>query len=250
MPKIASRIARVAPAARSPRNDEPYSTSRRSPRWYQTRWGIPWTSGCAPVAIDERQTGVSDGNVVTARRYSPCSIRNASAGTSRLSTASSSIAGVRPSMTIRTSFLARPALVAGERAEARVPLPCRAGAAHPERRHRDRLDVSEDRDEREQGDEHPRRAARRSPARPTAAERSANDLGRADRSEQAAQTAPPIASSTSARSEADRDSVARAAREPRGRPSSRPRPPRRDPDRDPEPREQPDRVPAAHRRPV
>ena len=65
---------------------------------------MPWTSGCAPVAIDERQTGVSDGNVVTARRYSPLAIRKRSAGTSSLSTACSSMAGVRPSMTIRTSF--------------------------------------------------------------------------------------------------------------------------------------------------
>ena len=30
------------------------------------------TSGCAPVAIDERQTGVSDGKVETPRRYVPC----------------------------------------------------------------------------------------------------------------------------------------------------------------------------------
>ena len=44
-------------------NDEPYSTRRCSPRWYQTRCGISWTSGCAPVAIEERQTGVSEGKV-------------------------------------------------------------------------------------------------------------------------------------------------------------------------------------------
>jgi hypothetical protein len=43
--------------------DEPYSTTRCSFRWYQTRCGIRWTSGCAPVAIEERQTGVSEGNV-------------------------------------------------------------------------------------------------------------------------------------------------------------------------------------------
>jgi hypothetical protein len=102
--KITSRIVRVVPAARTAPNDEPYSTSRCSPRWYQTRCGISCTSGCAPVAIDERQTGVREGNVVTARRYSPRLIRNRSAGTSSSSTARSSMAGVSPSMTIRTSF--------------------------------------------------------------------------------------------------------------------------------------------------
>ena len=39
-----------------------------------------WTSGCAPVAIEDRQTGVSDGKVEAARRYSPCSARKRSAG--------------------------------------------------------------------------------------------------------------------------------------------------------------------------
>ncbi len=58
-----------------------------------------WTSGCAPVAIDERQTGVSDGNVEAARRYSPCSARKRSAGASALS----NIDGVRPSITTRTT---------------------------------------------------------------------------------------------------------------------------------------------------
>jgi hypothetical protein len=63
MLKIVSRIDRRAPAARMAPNDEPYSTTRRSPRLNQTRWGISCTSGWAPVAIEERQTGVSDGNV-------------------------------------------------------------------------------------------------------------------------------------------------------------------------------------------
>ena len=57
--------------------DEPYSTSRRSPRWYQTRCGISWTSGWAPVAIEERQTGVSDGNTEVPRRYVPFSVQEA-----------------------------------------------------------------------------------------------------------------------------------------------------------------------------
>ena len=53
MLKIASRIERRVPAARIAANDEPYSTSRRSSRWYQTRWGILCTSGCAPVASED-----------------------------------------------------------------------------------------------------------------------------------------------------------------------------------------------------
>jgi hypothetical protein len=36
MLKIASTIPRRAPARRSAANDDPYSTSRSSPRWYQT----------------------------------------------------------------------------------------------------------------------------------------------------------------------------------------------------------------------
>ena len=104
MLKTASRIDRLAPMARMAPNEEPYSTSRCSPRWNQTRCGMPWTSGCAPVARDARQTGVSEGNAVIARLYLPCSLRKASAGTDFRSTASSSIFGVRPSMTIRTSF--------------------------------------------------------------------------------------------------------------------------------------------------
>ena len=63
MLKIVSRIERRVPAARIAPNDEPYSITRRSPRWNHTRCGISCTSGCAPVAIEERQTGVSDGNV-------------------------------------------------------------------------------------------------------------------------------------------------------------------------------------------
>jgi hypothetical protein len=67
MLKTASTSACRVPTARMAAKDEPYSTIRRSPRWYQTRCGTWWTSGCAPVAIDERQTGVSDGKVETPR---------------------------------------------------------------------------------------------------------------------------------------------------------------------------------------
>jgi len=66
MLKIVSRSARRVPAARIAAKDEPYSTSRRSPRCHQTRCGIRWTSGSAPVAIVDRQTGVSEGKVETA----------------------------------------------------------------------------------------------------------------------------------------------------------------------------------------
>ena len=62
-----SLIAWRAPAARIAGNDEPYSTIRSSPRWYQARCGIRCSSGCVPVASDDRQTGVSDGNVVVPR---------------------------------------------------------------------------------------------------------------------------------------------------------------------------------------
>ena len=55
---------------------------RCSSRYHQTRCGMWWTSPCAPVAIDERQTGVSDGNVDAARAYVPCSSRKRIAGVS------------------------------------------------------------------------------------------------------------------------------------------------------------------------
>ena len=67
MLKIASRIERRVPAARIAANEEPYSTRRRSPRCHQTRCGMWWMSGCAPVASVLRQTGVSDGNAETPR---------------------------------------------------------------------------------------------------------------------------------------------------------------------------------------
>ena len=66
--KIVFRSDRPIPAATIAPNDEPYSTIRLSSRSYQTRCGIRWTSGWAPVAIDDAQTGVSDGKVESARR--------------------------------------------------------------------------------------------------------------------------------------------------------------------------------------
>src|ERR671934_78209 len=122
MLKIASRIDRAMPAARSAPNDEPYSTIRFSPRWYQTRCGTWCASGCTPVAIDVRQTGVSDGKTETPRAYVPFSSRNRRAGTRSVSTAASSTDGVRPSMTTRISFV----LVLGKGAQPGIAL---AGAA-------------------------------------------------------------------------------------------------------------------------
>jgi hypothetical protein len=49
--------------------------------------------------MELRHTGVSDGNVDAARRYSPCGACNRSAGDS----AATNTEGVRPSMTTRTT---------------------------------------------------------------------------------------------------------------------------------------------------
>src|SRR3954453_11459850 len=106
MLKTASRIACRVPAARIAAKEDPYSTIRRSPRLYQTRCGIRCTSGCAPVAIDDRQTGVNEGKVETPRAYVPFAARNLSAGVLSSSAARSKTPGVRPSITIRISFLA------------------------------------------------------------------------------------------------------------------------------------------------
>src|ERR671931_622520 len=121
MLKIASRIDRRVPAARSAAKDDPYSTIRRSPRWYQTRCGMWCTSGCAPVTIDERQTGVSDGNVEVAWPYSPCSARKRSAGASTTSAAKATSAAVPPRVPPRRS--APRTTCAEPSAPARPPIP-------------------------------------------------------------------------------------------------------------------------------
>src|SRR6266536_2011447 len=143
MPTIVSRIDRRVPAARIAPNDEPYSTMRCSSRCHQTRWGMWWTSGCAPVATEVKQTGVSDGKVVTARRYSPASASRESVGAERSPTALSNIDGVRPSMTMRTVRLLR------KRAEAGVLLPGPLACAEWEHGNRDRLEEADDRKRRE-----------------------------------------------------------------------------------------------------
>src|SRR3954468_11621891 len=103
-------------------------------------------SGCEPVAIELRHTGVSDGNVDVARRYSPCSARNRRAGVS----AASNIDGVRPSITISTTFL-RTTFLLGKGAQAGVPVRRAAAQARAEQRHRERLEVAEHGNERERG---------------------------------------------------------------------------------------------------
>src|SRR5215211_6575098 len=143
IPTIVSRIERRVPAARIAPNDEPYSTMRRSSRCHQTRCGMWWTSGCAPVAIDVRQTGVSEGNVVTARRYEPAPASAESVGAERSPTAFSKVDGVRPSMTIRIALLLR------KRAEPGVLLVGTLARAEPDDGNRQRLDEADDRDERQ-----------------------------------------------------------------------------------------------------
>ncbi len=107
------------------------------------------TSGCAPVAIDARQTGVSEGNVDDARRYSPCSARKRSAGVS----AASNIDGVRPSITTSTTGFG--AIDCSSRARASAARRGVSGArrrsACAEQRHGEGLEIADDGDERERG---------------------------------------------------------------------------------------------------
>src|SRR5512142_1046730 len=180
MSKIVSRRPRVSPLARIAWNGEPYSTSRCSPRFHQTRCGIPCTSGWAPVAIAERQTGVSEGKVETARRYSPSRASAASAGARPDSTAASKAWGVRPSITIRITLRVTGS-VAREDAQPRVPLPAARAQARAERRQGQSLEVAEHRHEGQRRDQD-RRAAdeqRRPAARAAPAERARDDLHRA-----------------------------------------------------------------------
>ena len=127
---------------------------RCSPRCHHTRCGIWCTSGYAPVEIEARQTGVSEGKTEAARRYSPCSARKRIAGVS----AASNIDGVRPSITITTTGFGTRPLVLCERAQAGVPVRRAAAQAQAEHGHRDRLEVADDGHERERGDDERRRA--------------------------------------------------------------------------------------------
>ena len=68
MLKIVSTSDCESPAARRAAKEEPYSTIRRSCRSHQTSEGMWCTPGPAPVAIEVRQTGVSEGKTEVAFR--------------------------------------------------------------------------------------------------------------------------------------------------------------------------------------
>lgn len=105
-----------------------------------------WTSGYAPVAIEVRQTGVSEGKTLVPRMSVPDSTRKRRAGSRPFARPRSSAAGVSPSMTARTSFfplVETSSLVLGKHSEAGV-----AGAGPPSQArarngNRDRSDVTE-----------------------------------------------------------------------------------------------------------
>src|SRR5205814_4743730 len=199
------------------------STIRRSRRWYQTRCGIRWTSGCATVAIDERQTGVRDGKVEIPRAYVPFAARNFRAGVRSSSAARSKASGVRPSITIRISFLAT-ALIACERAQTCVPLGLAAARAGGERGQRERFQVAEKRDECESRDAEACEADQDSGARRGAApaQGPAGERSTAEPAEQASdRTADGVVPVVER--ETDRGSYRRADqdRDERARPASR-----------------------------
>ena len=65
---------------------------------------MPWTSGWAPVAMLVRQTGVTDGNVVDPARVDAGLGEEGKRRQPPLLDAALEHAGVRPSMTARTSL--------------------------------------------------------------------------------------------------------------------------------------------------
>src|SRR3954470_5072654 len=174
---IVSRSERANPAARIAPKDEPYSTMRCSARYHHTRCGISCTSGYAPVEIDARQTGVSDGKTDQARRYSPCSARKRIAGVS----AASNTDGVSPSMTMITTGLI--GLILGKGAQARVRVGRAAAEARAQHGHRERLEVAEHRHEGGRGaaDRDEPQQQRRPAARAAAPQRAGDERRRAER---------------------------------------------------------------------
>src|SRR5881296_2985221 len=187
MSKIESSSDLVSPAARIALKDEPYSTRRFSSRCHQTRCGISCTSGSAPVAIELRHTGVSDGNVETACPYSPAAISWPSAGAAPRSIAASRTAGDSPSMTIRTSFVSG---LFGKAAEPRVPLGHPPAQARRERRQRDGFEIADEGHERDPG-EHERGEPDEHPGAPpcaATAQRPGDDLPRPERPGQTTQS--------------------------------------------------------------
>ena len=101
---MSSIICRV-PSARVAAKEEPYSTNRPSPWWYQVMPGMREPTGCSPVTIAERQTGVSDGNVETQVSVrEPAAASAAIVGARPAAIARSRSSGPRPSTTARTTF--------------------------------------------------------------------------------------------------------------------------------------------------
>src|SRR6478735_2795431 len=147
MPTIVSRMERRVPAARIAPNEEPYSTTRPSCLFHQTRCGMWCRSGCAPVTIEVRQTGVSDGKVVTPRLYSPASASSDSVGADRSPTACSNTDGVSPSMTTRIA----PRLFR-KRAKSRVLLPGASTGTKSEGGDGQSLEKADEGDQRERED--------------------------------------------------------------------------------------------------
>ena len=155
------------------------------------------TPGPAPVAIEERQTGVSDGKTEVACRYVAVLARGSeSAGARPLSTARSNAAGVIPSTTIRTSFLHAGAT---SRACSQTGVALGRAPAQPrrERGQRERLEIADDGNEGEGCDDERGDRDERLPCRPRVAaapERAADDLERAERArKQRRATGEPVA---------------------------------------------------------
>ena len=186
---------------------------------------------------------MSDGNVLTARRYSPCSARKRSAGVS----ADSNADGVSPStMTRTTGFgFAGEASVPGKRSEPCVAL--RRAGAQPcaECRHRNGLEVPEHGDERERrADERREREQEGRPTGRAAAPQRAADERRgpdraARRTGRAADRFVPLAEH-----EPDRNRHGNGEDEPRDSASQHAG--GGDADRGADAHEDPDRVPVPH----
>ena len=222
---------------------------RCSSRSHQTRCGMWCTSGLPPVAIDERQTGVSDGNVDAARRYVPCSARKRErrhGALARLEHRRRQAVDRRSGRRFFAATHSRRAC-AGRRALGRAAAQPRA-----ERRHRERLEIAEHGTNasaaptsaamREQHAVPPRVPPRRSAPATSGAEPSAPQPRRrapADRSPPRCQSAKRRAPTRDRRCERRAPISARRSAPVAATPSAVP-----------EPDEDADRVPGAHRRPV
>ena len=103
--RTSSIICRV-PSASVAAIDEPYSTNRPSPRWYQVMLGIREPLGCRPVISADRHTGVSEGKVEQQRSVrDPSEASQSMVGAAPAAIERSSRAGPSPSITASISFL-------------------------------------------------------------------------------------------------------------------------------------------------